>query len=173
MRNKSSKDRSTREIPLDRTPIIKMLSSYLRKEAVSFHMPGHTNGKSFSKWLHENALSIDTTELDSTDDLNHPGMVVKEACSLAAKAFGAKETFFITTGSTTAVYAAFLSVTAPKDEVIVFRNVHKSVLNACEMFDLEPSFHDGGRDQVGNQGPSRCSCGFCDASGLFWTMHKY
>lgn len=103
-------------------------------------MPGHTGGKSFSQWLHENALSIDTTELESTDDLNRPGQAVKEAYSLAARAFGAGETFFITTGSTTAIYAALLSVAAPKDEIIVFRNVHKSVLNACVMFHLTPVF---------------------------------
>ncbi len=140
MNNTFSKDYSMQDIPVDHTPIIKMLSSSLQKEAVSFHMPGHTNGKAFSKWLHENALSIDTTELESTDNLQSPGAAVKEAYVLAAKAFGAKETFFITTGSTTAIYAAFLSVAAPGDEVIVFRNVHKSVLNACAMFDFIPVF---------------------------------
>lgn len=154
------------DIPFDRTPVIKMLSAYLGKEAVSFHMPGHTNGKSFSKWLHENALSIDTTELESTDDLHRPGNAVKEAYSLAAKAFGAKETFFVTTGSTTAIYAAILSVTVPGDKVIMFRNVHQSILNACIMFDLDPVFttEETIRTTLGNHP---------DAAAVFVTRPDY
>lgn len=128
------------DIPLDHTPIIKMLASYLEKESVSFHMPGHTNGELFSGWLHENALSIDTTELDITDDLNNPANAFKEASALAAEAFGASESFIMTTGATTAVYAAFLCASKPGDKVVLFRNVHKSVLNACMLLDLHPIF---------------------------------
>ncbi|MHB1484636.1 MAG: aminotransferase class I/II-fold pyridoxal phosphate-dependent enzyme [Saccharofermentanales bacterium] len=128
------------DIPLDHTPIIKMLASYLEKESVSFHMPGHTNGELFSGWLHENALSIDTTELDITDDLHNPANAFQEASRLAADAFGAKETYFITTGATTAVYAAFLCSSKPSDKIVLFRNVHKSVLNACMLLNLHPVF---------------------------------
>lgn len=125
---------------MDHTPIIKMLASYLEKETVSFHMPGHTNGELFSEWLHENALAIDTTELDITDDLNNPQSAVRDAYSRAAEAFGAKETIFITTGATTAICASILYCTKKKDKIILFRNVHKSVLNACMLFDLLPVF---------------------------------
>lgn len=129
-----------KEIPISQTPVIKMLSSYLEKEAVSFHMPGHTVGKSFPRWLHENALRIDTTELDITDDLNHPQQAVDDATMLAARAFGAGKTFFVTCGSTISIYAALLSSAKAGDQVILFRDVHKSVLNACLMYRLDPVF---------------------------------
>ncbi len=127
-------------IPIDHTPIIKMLSSCLEKEIVSFHMPGHTNGKSFPTWLAKNALAIDTTELDTTDDLHDPKGAAKDAFTLAADAFGAKETFFVTTGSTSSLHAALLATTKPGTKIIMTRNVHKSVMNACIMFDLIPIF---------------------------------
>ncbi len=81
-------------------------------------------------------MALDTTEFELTDDINNPTGPVKEAQVLAAKAFGAFSTFFITAGSTIAIHAALLSTTKPGDKIIVFRNVHKSVINACIMYSL-------------------------------------
>lgn len=117
------------DIPLSDTPVIKMLLDCSDSEKVSFHMPGHNRMGDF--W------ELDTTEFELTDDINNPTGPVKEAQVLSAKAFGAFLTFFVTTGSTIAIHAALLCVTKPGAKIIVFRNAHKSVINACIMYGLK------------------------------------
>ncbi len=127
-------------VPSGNLPIYEMLFSFFKKEEVSFHMPGHSRGKSFSSEFFENFPSLDTTELESTDDLNNPTGPVKKAMALAKDAFGSEKTFFVTTGSTTALHAALLSCTAQGDKIIVFRDAHKSIVNACCLYNLKVIF---------------------------------
>ncbi|MHB1453307.1 MAG: aminotransferase class I/II-fold pyridoxal phosphate-dependent enzyme [Saccharofermentanales bacterium] len=128
------------DIPLDRTPIIKMLSECLGNDKVSYHMPGHNHGTEFSEWLHRHALMIDTTEFALTDDLHHPGKPIGSALELARQAFGAGRSFFVTTGATIAVHSAIYALTRPGDLIIASRCSHKSLINACRMFGLSVVF---------------------------------
>ena len=64
------------------------------------------------------------------DNLCHPVSVIKEAEELTAEAFGAEHAFFMVGGTTQAVQNMVLSVCKAGDEIIVPRNVHKSVINA-------------------------------------------
>ena len=56
---------------------------------------------------------------------------------LASNAFGSAFTFFVTTGSTIAIHAAIFAFTNHNDKIIVFDNMHKSVMNACIMYGLK------------------------------------
>lgn len=155
------------DIPVSDTPVIEMLLNCYNSEKVSFHMPGHTRGICFSGLHNGDSgvstgnaetsavspesaagksglaavcfdfLTLDTTEFELTDDINNPTGPVKKAQVLAAKAFDAFSTFFVTAGSTIAIHAALLSTTKPGDKIIVFRNAHKSVINACIMYGLK------------------------------------
>ncbi|MBR7183291.1 MAG: aminotransferase class I/II-fold pyridoxal phosphate-dependent enzyme, partial [Alistipes sp.] len=72
--------------------------------------------------------------LDCTDEFDNLGTLhpstgaIDVAQKLAAKTYGAKRTFFITSGSTSANLALAFALTSPFDEVLIGRNCHRSVL---------------------------------------------
>ena len=74
------------------------------------------------------------------DTLIHPTGVILEAEQLAADAFGADKCFFMVNGTTSAVQAMILSTCAPGDEIIMPRNVHRSVINALILSQAIPVY---------------------------------
>lgn len=56
-----------------------------------------------------------------------PKSVLKDSQTQTAMAFGAKETFYITTGTTIANYIAILSSVGPGERVLADRNSHQSI----------------------------------------------
>ena len=103
---------------------------------VSFHVPGHQFGRALPDEpfkLFRDMMGIDVTELEDTDDLHHPEGVIREAQRLAARCFGADETFFLVGGSTAGNLAMLLAALDPGDAIVEPRNVHKSVLNGIAL----------------------------------------
>ncbi|MHA6481580.1 aminotransferase class I/II-fold pyridoxal phosphate-dependent enzyme [Paenibacillus sp. strain BS8-2] len=126
-------------------PLYEALIKHTRSKPVSFHVPGHQNGEiwrsddiisqSFDEMaeIFGHIMTVDVTELSSTDDLHHPEAAIKEAQHLAAKQFSADATYFLVGGSTAGNLAMLLTVCDPGDLVIVQRNVHKSVINGLRL----------------------------------------
>lgn len=100
-------------------------------------MPGHSASKGFPRYLKKNLALLDTTELPVTDDINHPAGPAVLAMDLAARAFGAGLTRFITTGATTAIHIMLACAVSPGDKILVTRCTHQSVLNAAALLDLD------------------------------------
>jgi arginine/lysine/ornithine decarboxylase len=71
-------------------------------------------------------LGIDSV----ADNLCHPVSVIREAEELAADAFGAAHAFLMVGGTTSSVQSMVLTACKRGDEIILPRNVHRSVLNA-------------------------------------------
>lgn len=118
------------------TPLYTQLVRRLTRSPVSFHVPGHQYGRTLPDEpfaLLKGIMGIDVTELEDTDDLHHPEGVIREAQQLAARCFGADETFFLVGGSTSGNLAMLLAALDPGDAIIVQRNVHKSVLNGIAL----------------------------------------
>ncbi len=74
------------------------------------------------------------------DNLCHPVSVIREAEELAADAFGAAHAFLMVGGTTTAVQTMVLSVCKRGDEIILPRNVHRSVFNALVLCGAIPVY---------------------------------
>ncbi len=115
------------------TPLLDAMINYKNNPMTGFHIPGHNRGKGvnrkFLNLVGEDVLNIDTTdEFDNLGTLHPATGAVKEAQELAACAFNAKKTFFVTGGSTVANLALAFSLSAPNDEVLIARNCHRSVL---------------------------------------------
>ncbi|NEU28324.1 aminotransferase class I/II-fold pyridoxal phosphate-dependent enzyme [Paenibacillus polymyxa] len=115
-------------------PLVEALIRYRSQGNASFHVPGHKNGQVYRHEelaaLLQEVMSIDATEITGLDDLHHPEDVIREGQELAAKCFGAEESFWLIGGSTVGNLAMILTVcTEPGDVLLVQRNVHKSVLN--------------------------------------------
>jgi len=117
-------------------PLYERLVRRLERGPSSFHVPGHQYGRALPDKpyaLFKDIMGIDVTELDDTDDLHDPTGVIRDAQRLAARCFGADETFFLVGGSTAGNLALLLAVLDPGDMIIVQRNVHKSVLNGIAL----------------------------------------
>ena len=106
------------------------------KGTYPFHMPGHKRNPKYLK----NYAPLDVTEIEATDNLHSPLGAIKSALERTTALFGTKKTFYITGGSTTAIFAAIKSVTKSQDRVIIARNCHKSVWSALEVLRLKSDY---------------------------------
>lgn len=102
---------------------------------VSFHTPGHKGGGALAKYF---SVRYDVTELSYTDELGSPTGVIAEAQADIAKICGAERAYILTDGSTCGVFAMVCALSKLGSCIIVPRNSHKSVWNACRIFGIEP-----------------------------------
>ncbi|SHH50856.1 aminotransferase class I/II-fold pyridoxal phosphate-dependent enzyme [Tepidibacter thalassicus] len=129
---------------MDNMPLIDALYEIVDKNVVSFHVPGHKKGSIYKKINYikyrKNIFNIDTTEIPGTDNLHFPESVIKKSQEIASEVFNSDHTFFLVNGTTCGIYASIMSICNPKDKIIVNRDCHQSVVNACILSDLEPIY---------------------------------
>lgn len=101
-----------------------------------FHMPGH---KRQQEWL-DRLYEVDVTEINGADNLHEPSGIIAEAQKRAARLYGTISTIFLTGGSTCGILSAISAVCKQGDGIIVARNCHKSVYNACLLNKLDAHF---------------------------------
>ncbi|ABW17629.1 aminotransferase class I/II-fold pyridoxal phosphate-dependent enzyme [Alkaliphilus oremlandii] len=125
-------------------PVINRLLDLNNENIVSFHVPGHKNGRLYERFQYKNFIDVlhqlDTTEILGTDNLHHPEDVIKESQERASKVFGSEETFFLVNGSTSGIYSMIMAATSPGDKILIDRNCHQSVINAMILGDLVPIY---------------------------------
>ena len=115
------------------TPLIDAMQNYKKEPMTGFHIPGHNRGNGVHPKL-INLIGADTLNLDTTDEFDNLGTLhpatgaIATAQELASQTYGAKRTFFITSGTTCANLALAFALTSPYDEVLIGRNCHRSVL---------------------------------------------
>jgi arginine decarboxylase len=117
-------------------PFFTALTSYSRQPTGVFHALPISRGKSVvnSPWIRQMSdfygLNMFLAETSATsgglDSLLEPSGPIKKAQELAARAFGADRTFFVTNGTSTANKIVVQSIVTPGDVVLVDRNCHKS-----------------------------------------------
>lgn len=135
-----------------RTPFYDQLKNYVLMAKDSWHTPGHSSGDSLrgSPWINEfyefmgehvfdADLSVSVPMLDS---LMEPSGVILEAQQVAAKAFGARRTFFATNGTSTANKVIFQTLIAPGEKLLLDRNCHKSVHHGVVLSGAYPIYMD-------------------------------
>ncbi len=110
------------------------------RNRVSFHMPGHRKGRLLPGLPDIPLGALDTTELADSGDLASPSGQVLEAYRLAASFFGAGESWFITSGTTTSIFIMMAAVLREGDRVIMPRAVHIAAVHAVAILGLEPLF---------------------------------
>ena len=118
------------------TPFFTALQEYSRRPASVFHALPISRGGSVgnSPWIRDmadfygqNLLLAETSATSGgLDSLLDPHGSIKKAQTLAARAFGAHKTFFVTNGTSTANKVVHQAIVAPGDIVLVDRNCHKS-----------------------------------------------
>lgn len=121
-------------------PLLDALKLHSAQGKINMHMPGHKEGRLFSKSFKDQILRYDLTELRGLDDLHRPKGAILESMQACAKAFGAKESYFLVNGSTSGVHTMLAACLSRGDRLLVARNCHISVLNGLILFGIQPVF---------------------------------
>ena len=66
--------------------------------------------------------------------------VIKNSQDKTAKIFNADKTIYLVNGTTCGIEAAIMATCNPKSKIIMNRDCHQSVINACILGDLEPIY---------------------------------
>ncbi|MEM9781717.1 MAG: aminotransferase class I/II-fold pyridoxal phosphate-dependent enzyme [Pseudomonadota bacterium] len=135
-----------------KTPFFTALKEYSKQPTGVFHAMPISRGKSITRshWIQDMGAfygpNIFLAETSATsgglDSLLEPHGPIKEAQELAARAFGAKQTFFATNGTSTCNKIVVQALVRPGDIVLVDRDCHKShhyglVLSGAEVVYLD------------------------------------
>lgn len=138
------------------TPFADTLKEYVFSARDAWHTPGHSGGDSlrnspwvgdFYRFMGEHIFNTDlSVSVQVLDSLLEPHSVIQEAQDLAAQAFGAEHTFFLTNGTSTANKVVIQQILGGGGKIIVDQACHKSVhhaivLNRCEPVYLKSTLH--------------------------------
>lgn len=142
----------TKRTKLDqrRAPIYEALETFRQNRVVPFDVPGHKRGRGnpeLTAFLGQQCVGVDVNSMKPLDNLCHPTSVIAEAEALAADAFGAKHAFLMVGGTTSSVQSMVLTVCKRGDEIILPRNVHRSVINALVLCGAIPVYVNPEVDQ--------------------------
>jgi arginine/lysine/ornithine decarboxylase len=127
-----------------RAPLVEAVCAYLERGIIPFSTPGHKGGRGMDPAVaaalgHQTFLH-DLPLAGGVDNLRLTGDVLGQAERLAADAFGADRTIFLVNGSTISNQVALLSVAGPGDEVVMARNIHKSMQAALVLSGSRPVY---------------------------------
>jgi arginine decarboxylase len=135
-----------------RTPFYDQLKNYVWMAKDQWHTPGHSSGESlraspwvndFYEFMGEHVFDADlSVSVPMLDSLMEPKGVIAEAQAMAAKAFGARRTYFATNGTSTANKVIFQTLLAPGEKLILDRNCHKSVHHGVVLSGAHPVYLD-------------------------------
>lgn len=121
-----------------KAPLYNYLIKY-NKDITSFHMPGHKFGKAL-EMEKLSLLDLDVTEVPGLDNLYDPEGIILEAQGKMALKYKAKETIFLTNGSTAGIIASIMAVCSPGESLIIARNSHNSVWNGLILGGVRPIY---------------------------------
>lgn len=131
-------------------PFFAAIQDHARRPVGVFHALPIARGGSVvaSKWIHDLAdfygMNLLLAETSATsgglDSLLAPVKTIKKAQELAARAYGAKHTFFVTNGTSTANKVVHQALTGPGDIVLVDRNCHKSHHHSFVLTGAKPAY---------------------------------
>jgi arginine decarboxylase len=134
------------------TPFYDALKTYVLMAKDAWHTPGHSSGDSlrdspwvsdFYEFMGEHVFDADlSVSVPVLDSLMEPTGVILEAQKLAAKAFGARRTFFATNGTSTGNKVIFQTLIAPGEKLLLDRNCHKSVHHGVVLSGAHPIYLD-------------------------------
>jgi arginine decarboxylase len=135
-----------------RTPFFDALKKYAQRPIGNFHALPIARGNSVfnSEWIEDMAefygehifLAETSSTVGGLDSLLSPTGTLREAQDAAARAFGAKETYFATNGTSTSNKIVVQAVCRPGDIVLIDRDCHKSHHYGLVLSDAYPVYLD-------------------------------
>jgi len=141
-------ERRRPQLDHSRAPYLEALRAYADRDPGRYHVPGHKGGAGVDAEL-EQVLGAQTLQLDvpliinGIDVVNGIGVgpaPLQQALTLAADAWGAKRTWFLSNGATQGNHAICLALAGMGEDVIVQRNVHASTIDGLILAGLRPKW---------------------------------
>ena len=121
------------------------LNDKLKKiERYPFHMPGHKRNDKFGI----TGANIDITEVEDYDNLHSPDGVLLDVENRLSTHYKSPRSYMLVNGSTVGILAAIHAVCSRGDKIIIARNCHKSVFNACYLLGLKTVYIEPEFDSV-------------------------
>ncbi len=121
------------------TPLVDAITEHRSRGIASFSTPGHRRGAGASHEL-RSLLGDDLFASDIWLNTGHFERTLRTAETLAAETWGGDRAYFLTNGSTSANHAALLALVRPGAEVIVSRDVHKSIIVGMVLSGVMPIY---------------------------------
>ncbi len=126
------------------SPYLDAVTAYGFRGSTRFHIPGHKGGAGADPGLHAalgaRALLLDVPLDIEGIDIGPPPTPYEQAERLAAEAYGAARTWFLTNGATQGNHALCLALAGPGKRVLIQRNSHASVIDGLVLSGGTPSF---------------------------------
>jgi lysine decarboxylase len=114
-------------------PYLEAVTAYGFRGSTRFHVPGHKGGDGADRGLRwaigERALLLDIPQDIEGVDAGPSPTPYERAELLAAEAYGAGRTWFLTNGATQGNHALCLALAGPRARVVIQRNSHASVID--------------------------------------------
>jgi len=134
-----------REPPAQPTaPYLEAVTAYGFRGSTRFHVPGHKGGEGADPGLRaalsDRALLLDVPLDIEGIDIGPSPTPYERAETLAAEAYGAARTWFLTNGATQGNHALCLALAPPDARVLLQRNSHASVIDGLVLSGGRPSF---------------------------------
>ena len=127
-----------------RAPYLDAIANYAARQPARFHVPGHKGGAgaddAFVVAIGEAALSHDLAQgIDGIDDGPEP-TAYSLAEALAAEAYGAEKSWFLTNGASQGNHALCLALAPLGRHVVAQRNSHASIVDGLVLSGGNPIF---------------------------------
>jgi len=125
-------------------PYLDAVVEYAFRGAARYHVPGHMGGPGADpgvvKAIGPDALAADVPQLIHGIDVGPSPTPYERAEAMAAEAFGAARSWFLTNGATQGNHALCLALAPLGARVVVQRNSHASVVDGLVLSGGLPSF---------------------------------
>ena len=120
--------------------LLQRLQALAQSDTLPMHMPGHKRSTALAPYLDTLGADLDITEISGFGNLHDPEGVLAERMTHAARLWGSKRAWWLIGGSTVGLLAAIDAATEHGDKVLIARNCHKSVYNACMLCRLNTAY---------------------------------
>src|SRR5215210_4483500 len=125
-------------------PYLEAVVAYAFRAPARYHVPGHKGGPGADPGLRK-AIGVDALAADVPQDihgidLGESPTPYERAELLAAEAFGAARTFFLTNGATQGNHTLCLAIAPLGSRIVAQRNSHASIVDGLVLSGGLPSF---------------------------------
>ncbi len=128
----------------DSTPYVDALLAYAELDPGRFQVPGHKGGSGADPALRELVgevgLRNDIPSVTEGVDIGPEPTPFQQAQLLAARAWGARRTWFLVNGASQGNHATCMALAHRGNQVVVQRNVHSSVIDGLVLSGMRPTF---------------------------------
>jgi arginine decarboxylase len=128
----------------EETPYLDALLAYVAREPGRLHVPGHKGGPgadpAFVEAIGLKALALDVPALTYGVDVGPTPTPFQRAQELAARAWGARRSWFLINGASQGNHAACLTLAHRGERIVVQRTAHSSTIDGLVLSGLRPTF---------------------------------